>query len=203
MLEQAESAPVRRGSPGGRSNAPRSFDCPCCWGLCNNPGRLPIYGWPSRAATKLRDGRLVVRVGETSRIHGKRMSPQSVQLWLKELPLSCHRLALAPWRRPCLLFTTRRHSSPGTSSSAACLTTFRSVAMRKLLAALALTLLAACSDSDPAKAPSTETDPSPQVDTDPTPQTGTGGPSQSASPDATTNGAPGAAPMANQPTATD
>jgi len=75
--------------------------------------------------------------------------------------------------------------------------------MKKLLAVCAIVIASGCSQEDPAKAPSTETDPTPQVDTDPTPDTGTGGPSQSASPDATTNSAPGAEPMENQPTPSD
>ena len=74
--------------------------------------------------------------------------------------------------------------------------------MRKLVALSLLALASSCSQ-DPAKAPSTETDPTAQVDTDPTPQTGTGGPSQTADPDSTTNGAPGAKPMENQGTPTD
>jgi len=74
--------------------------------------------------------------------------------------------------------------------------------MRKLLIVLPLVALAACSE-DPIKTPSSEPDPTPQVDTDPTPQTGTGGDSETIAPDGTTNGAPGAAPMENQPTPTD
>lgn len=74
--------------------------------------------------------------------------------------------------------------------------------MRKLLLALPILIVAACSD-DPVQKPTTEPDPTPQVDTDPTPQTGTGGESESTSPDGTTNGAPGAAPMQNQPTPSD
>ena len=75
--------------------------------------------------------------------------------------------------------------------------------MKQLLAVIAMLLVVGCSEQDPIATPSAETDPSPQVDTDPTPETGTGGPSQSTSPDTTTNGAPGAAPMNNQPTPTD
>jgi hypothetical protein len=74
---------------------------------------------------------------------------------------------------------------------------------RQLLAVVALVLVAGCSDTDPVKAPSAETDPTPRVDTDPTPQTGTGGETESASPDSTTNSAPGAGPMENQGTPTD
>ena len=74
--------------------------------------------------------------------------------------------------------------------------------MKKIFAVFAIVVASGCSQ-DPAKAPSTETDPTAQVDTDPTPQTGTGGPSQSADPDTTTNGAPGAKPVENQPTPTD
>jgi len=75
--------------------------------------------------------------------------------------------------------------------------------MKKLFAVCVVLIASGCSQEDPVKAPSTETDPTAQVDTDPTPDTGTGGPSQSANPDSTTNGAPGAKPMENQPTPTD
>ncbi len=75
--------------------------------------------------------------------------------------------------------------------------------MRKLLYALPLMALFACSDTDPDTAKSSEPDPTPTVDTDPTPQTGTGGEMPMSSPDQTTNGAPGAAPMENQPTPSD
>jgi hypothetical protein len=75
--------------------------------------------------------------------------------------------------------------------------------MKYLLVAGIVLMASGCSEQDPMKAPSSETDPTPQVDTDPTPQTGSGGPTQSASPDSTINGAPGAKPMQNQPTSTD
>ena len=67
--------------------------------------------------------------------------------------------------------------------------------MKKLsfiVAATAL-LLAACSDTDTNTTSSVEQrDTAPQIDADPTPDTGTGGESQ-ATPDGTTNGAPGQA----------
>jgi hypothetical protein len=75
--------------------------------------------------------------------------------------------------------------------------------LKNLLAAISIILVAGCSDTDPATAPSAETDPTPRVDTDPTPQTGTGGESEAAGPDATTNSAPGGEAMEKQGTPTD
>ena len=75
--------------------------------------------------------------------------------------------------------------------------------MLKVLTAISLLAIAGCSEPNPETTPSSEPDPTPQVDTDPTPQTGTGGESETSSPDATINGAPGAAPMENQPTPSD
>ncbi len=79
----------------------------------------------------------------------------------------------------------------------------RSPTLKRLLAVIAIVLVSGCTDTDPATAPSAETDPTPRVDTDPTPQTGTGGESEAASPDATTNSAPGGAAMEKHGTPTD
>jgi hypothetical protein len=46
--------------------------------------------------------------------------------------------------------------------------------VRQLLAVVALVLVAGCSDTDPVKAPSAETDPTPRVDTDPARRPGRG-----------------------------
>jgi hypothetical protein len=113
------------------------------------------------------------------------------------IPCSLRRRHL-PWRGSCGRRPGTRLSRLRWGAGAA-----RSLTMRQLFAAIAVIMFTGCSDSDPTKAPSTETDPTPQVDTDPTPQTGTGGPTQSANPDSSTNGAPGATPLDNQPTPTD